>query len=211
VVGVVGDVKHFGPEEPARPEVYMLFKQAGAWLGRMSLVVRTQGEPEALLAGVRTELRRVDRDLPPVALRTMEQVMEESYAPRRFVTVLVAGFAGIALLLAAGGIYAQLAYAVSQRRQEIGLRMALGARGGQVAGMILRQGLLVTLIGLGVGLAGIFALSRLIQQMLFGVKALDVPTLAAVPAILLAVAALACVVPAWRASQADPAVTLRHD
>jgi putative ABC transport system permease protein len=209
VVGVVRDVKHWGLDQPSRPEAY--FSSLQYPVSRMSLVLRTQSEPEALMPSVRQVLREIDKDLPPLALQTMEDVLQDSWAPRRFLTLLVTGFAGLALLLAAGGIYAQLAYSVSQRKKEIGLRVAMGARRADVVRMILRQGLTVTLAGLLLGMTVMVALARLLQQILFGVQALDLRAMIAAALVLLAAAALACALPAWRASCADPAAILRQD
>jgi putative ABC transport system permease protein len=209
VVGVVGDVKHWGLERPARPEAYFSSLQYPFF--RMSLVLRTHAEPETLMASVRQVLKEIDSNLPPVALQTMESVLERSWAPRRFLTLLVTGFATLALLLAAGGIYAQLAYSVSQRKKEIGLRVAMGARRGDVVRMVLKQGLAVTLTGLVLGMMVMAAMARLLQQVLFGIQALDLWAMVAAPVVLLAAAALACAIPAWRASCADPAAILRQD
>lgn len=208
VVGVVGDVKHFGLELATRSEVFLCSYQTPAL---MALAVRTQGEPEALMSAVRLKLREIDPGVPPMELRTMDEVIEQSGASRRFLTVLVSGFAALALLLAAIGIYSQLAYSVAQRTPEIGIRMALGARQGQVIGLVLRQGFQLAAIGLGSGLAAALFLAGWTQKLLFGVTPVDTATFVSAPLILLAVAGLACLIPAWRAARADPASTLRHD
>jgi putative ABC transport system permease protein len=207
VVGVVGDVQHWGLEHGVRPEVYYSSLQSPFFL--MSLVVRTEGEPEALMSAVRGVLRDMDKDIPPLAIRTMEDLVSESNSPRRFLTMLVAAFAVIAVLLAAGGIFAQLAYAVSQRYQEIGIRLALGARHWQVVTRMISPGIVCAVAGVTIGLIASAALARLLQTMLFEVKAVDAWTYSAAAAAMLAVAAAASFIPAWRASQTDPAVALR--
>jgi ABC-type antimicrobial peptide transport system permease subunit len=208
VVGVAADVKHFGVEEGPRPEVFLC-----AYFPPpiMALAVRTQGEPESLISAVRLKLRELDPNIPPFELRSMEEVMEKAGASRRFLTSVVTGFAGLALLLAAIGIYSQLAYSVTQRTPEIGIRIALGARQGQVIGMILRQGLLLAGTGLAIGFATALMVARWTQKLLFGVTPMDAVTFATAPILLLAVSVLACLIPAWRAARADPARTLRHD
>lgn len=208
VVGVTADVKHFGLEAVPRPELF-LCSYAPPTI--MALVVRTQGEPETLMSAVRLKLREVDANVPPLELRSMEDIIERSGASRRFLTSLVAGFAGLALLLAAIGIYAQLAYSVTQRTPEIGIRMALGARQAQVIGMVLQHGLLLAGSGLAAGFVVALILAGWTQKLLFGVTPLDAATFATAPLVLLGVAGVACLIPAWRAARADPARTLRHD
>jgi len=209
VVGVVGDVKHQGPEQEAVPEAYLAFAQYP--FGVMSLVVRTNSNSEALMPGVRRALRDIDSTLAPVALTAMDAVVERTYASRRFLTFLVLGFATLALVLAMCGVYAQLAYAVSQRTRDIGVRMALGAPRAQVVTMVVRQGLTLAVAGAIVGLAGAAALSGTLQQFLFGIHALDLQTLAAVPVVLVMTAMAACTLPAMRAARISPAVTLRQE
>jgi putative ABC transport system permease protein len=208
VVGITGDVKHFGLEEGARPEMYLCSYQVPAM---MNMVVRTEREPEQLISAVRLKLREIDREIPPFELRSMEDVMAEAGSQRRFLTLLVAVFAALALALAASGIYAQLAYWVARRTPEIGIRIALGARPGQVMGLVLRQGLTLAGTGLAIGLAIALGLAGMIEKLLFGVAPLDTPTLVMAPLLLSIIAGLACMQPAWRASRADPATTLRHD
>jgi len=208
VVGIVGDVKHFGLEDGPRPEVYLCSYQLPPM---MNLVVRTQSAPETSMSAVRLKLREIDRGIPPFQLRSMEDIIAEAGSPRRFLTVLVAGFAALALLLAAGGIFAQLAYSVTQRRPEIGIRMACGASPGQVMCLVVRQAIAIAGMGLGIGFVLALGFAQLIQRLLFGVPPVDRTTLGAAALLLLAVAALACLQPAWRAARSDPAQTLRNE
>ena len=209
IVGVVGDVKEFGPEQNSPEVAYYPFQQTPFPL--MSLMVRSAGPPEELMPAMREVVRRLNPGAPPVMLRTIQSVIDDSFASRQFVAMLVAGFAGLALLLAAGGIFSQLSYAVAQRQKEIGLRLAMGASRGGIVELILRHGLVLTAVGLMLGVLGAVALSRLVQNMLFGIDALDAPSLAAAPAILLVVAMIACLIPAWKASQGDPATILHYE
>lgn len=209
VVGVVGDVKHWGLEKPVAPEAYLSLYQAPFWLN--NLVVRTHGDPMDLAQEVRRQLWSLDKDLPPAAIRSMQEVIDQSTALRRFYVLLLTGLAGTAVLLAGVGIYAQLAYGVSQRMREIGLRMALGARRSDMVRLVAGEGMRISLAGAVVGLAAALGLVQLLEKLLFGVTPLDPITLAASLLILLAVAALACVIPSWRASKADPAVALRYE
>jgi ABC-type antimicrobial peptide transport system permease subunit len=174
-------------------------------------VVSTYGDPVQLAGQVREQLRALDKDLPPAGIRSMRDLVDETTSARRFEMLLLTGLAAIAVLLAAAGIYAQLAYSVSQRMSEIGLRMALGASPVDVVRMILGQGLGLALAGAVAGVGGAFALTRLLERFLFGVKPLDPVTMVLAPLSLLLVATIACLFPAWRASQADPAVALHHD
>lgn len=209
VVGVVGDVKHWGLEEGSRPEAYLSAFQAP--IGMMSLVVRTQSEPEALIGAVREQLRSIDKSIPAVATHTMEDLISTSTSARRFLTQLVTAFAALALLLAAGGTFAQLAYTVSQRSQEIGIRMALGASRMGVVGLMMRKSLAPVVCGGLIGVAATFGLARLLQKMLFGVEALDVLTLVTAPLLMIVIAAIACYLPSWRAAQTQPARALRSE
>ena len=209
VIGVVGDVKHWGLDAAPNPEAYLSIWQAPFWLN--NLVVRTHGDPAQLAQSVRQVLASMDKDLPPMAIRSMEEVIDKTTAMRRFNMLLLAILAGIALLLAVAGIYAQLAYSVSQRIREIGLRMALGASPGDIVRLLMRQGLAMAGVGVVVGLVAAMAMSRLLEKLLFGVKPLDPVTLAAAPALLLCVAAVASLIPSWRASKADPAASLQYE
>jgi putative ABC transport system permease protein len=209
VVGVVGDVKHWGLDAPSNPEAYLSLWQAPFWLN--NLVVRTHGDPLRLAQAIRQVLSSMDKDLPPQSIRSMEDVIDRSTALRRFHMLLLGILAGIALVLAVAGAYAQLAYSVSQRMREIGLRIALGASSPAIMRQIVRQGLRMSIAGVAVGLAGAMALSRLLEKLLFGVKPLDPVTLLIAPLMLLVSATLASLIPSWRACRTDPARSLRYE
>jgi putative ABC transport system permease protein len=209
VVGVVGDIKHSSLEEPDLPFVYAAQAQQPNIFN--TLVVRTEGDPMALAPAVRGAVWSVDRDQPVWKIRTQESLVEASTGFRRFVSRLLLVYAGLALLLAAIGIYGLMAYAVTQRTREIGLRMALGAHGRDVLGLMLRDGLRLTALGVGVGLPAAFALTRLMRSMLFGTSPADPATFAAVAVLLMLVAGAASYLPAWRATRVDPLVALHHD
>jgi ABC-type antimicrobial peptide transport system permease subunit len=177
----------------------------------MNLVVRTHTDPESLAATVRGELRTIDKSIPALETRTMEDLIAATTSSRRFLTWLVTGFALLALLLAAGGTFAQVAYTVSQRSHEIGIRVALGASRASVVGLMMGQTLALIVCGGLLGIAATSGVARFLQQVLFAVQPLDVPTLVAAPLVMLGIAALACVLPSWRATQTDPAIGLRAE
>jgi putative ABC transport system permease protein len=210
IVGVIRQVKIYGPGEKERaPEIYVPILQNG-WFWA-SLVVRAAGDPSSLAPAVKAAIARVDKDLPVTNVRTMEQVAADAVAQPRFRAELVGSFAIVALALAATGIFGVLAYAVSQRTREFGIRMALGARPANVLRMVVSGGLRITLLGIAMGLAGAAALTRSLATLLFGVQPLDPVTFVAAPALLALVALAACAWPAWRAARVDPAVALRQD
>jgi ABC-type antimicrobial peptide transport system permease subunit len=167
--------------------------------------------PSALAQTVEGIVREGDRTVPVVRLRDMEAVFAESIRRPRLLAQLLGGFAGLALLLAAIGTYGVLSYMVTERRREIGIRMALGAERGSVLGQVLKQGLLLAGIGVAAGLIGAFGLTRLVASLLFGVRPTDPMTIAAVVATIALVAAIASLLPAWRASRVDPIVVLRDE
>jgi len=177
----------------------------------MTLVLRTSLDPASLVSAVRQQVRALDKNIPVYAAQTMDDLFAAEVASQRFNAGALVGFAGFAILLAAVGIYGVVAYAVSQRTREMGVRIALGARRGNVLRMILNQGFRLALTGVGLGLAASFALTRLMTGLLFGVKPSDPPTFILVTAALLAVALAACWIPAHRATRIDPVVALRHE
>jgi putative ABC transport system permease protein len=207
VVGVVGDVKHHGLNVETRPEIYVPHAQAPT--STMTLVMRASGDATTMTASVREAVRALDADLPLFNVRTLEQLHNDALAPQRFNLWLLGAFACIALALAALGIYGVLAYSVSQRTHEIGLRLALGAQARDVLRLILRQALALTLIGLAIGGLGALALLRLMQKLLFEVSPTDPLTFVAITLLLLVVSLLACWIPARRATRVDPLVALR--
>jgi len=206
IVGVVNDIRHFGPDKAPGPEMYVPYSQLVA--GAVPLVVRTNSEPEALIGAVQKEIRAVDREVAVGKVRTMTQMMSATLAERRFALLLLGGFAVVALLLAAIGVYGVMAYAVTQRAREIGIRMALGARAADVLRLIIKQGLSLALIGVVIGLVGAFALTRLMKDLLFGLSATDPPTFIMIALLLTFSMLLACWIPARRAMKVDPMVVL---
>jgi putative ABC transport system permease protein len=209
VVGIVGDVRQDTLVEPGRPEVYAPLLQVP--VPYMALTVRTLAEPAALTAAVRHSVMAVDKDQPLFQVKTMEQVVEDSVAGRRFQMSLLTIFAGIALGLAAIGIYGLMSYTVNERTHEIGIRMALGAKRGDVLHLVVRHGMMLALVGVVLGTGGAFLLTRLLFGMLYGVGVNDPTTLLSVATLLTGVAALASYIPARRATRADPMVALRYE
>ena len=210
VVGIVGDVKQDGLEvdRPIETVYGPVAKNPGPW---MSLVVRTAGKPASLVSAVTGAVREVDREQPVVDVATMEEILGNSFSQRRFTMLLLAAFAGLALLLAAIGIYGVLSYAVRRRVQEIGIRVALGAQQADVLRLVVGQGLRLTLAGLAIGVVIALGLTRLLTGMLFSVKPTDPLTFVAVAALLCSIALLACYLPARRATRVDPVVALRYE
>jgi putative ABC transport system permease protein len=211
IVGVVGDVKHFGLDLPEQPGLYSPYTQINPWKRWMTIVVRTQSDPAALAQAVKQQIWKSDPQLPITKVHTMSEVAAESFAARSFNMFLLALFAALALILAAVGIYGVMSYAVTQRTQEIGIRMALGARALDVLKLILRNGMTMTFVGVAIGIAGAVALTRLLATLLFGVTPTDALTFAIVSAVLIFVALVACYVPARRAMKVDPLVALRYE
>jgi putative ABC transport system permease protein len=209
VVGVVGDVRHNGPQEEPRPELYVPYLQAPD--RDMTIVVRTAADPAGLAETIRREVMAIDRGQPLTRVRTMQALVARVMAKPRFSLILLGVFAGTAVLLALVGIYGVIAYSVGQRRREIGIRVALGARSGQVIAMVLRQWLRLVLAGVVLGLAAALALTRLMASLLYGVRPTDPPTFAAVAGVLVAMSLLASWVPARRATRVDPMIALRSE
>ncbi|HEX8161829.1 MAG TPA: ABC transporter permease [Pyrinomonadaceae bacterium] len=209
IVGVAADVRHEGLDVEAGAEFYVPYAQAPE--ASMSLVVREADGAAGATAGVREAIRQVDKDQYVPAVRRMTDLVAGSVARRRFNALLTGLFAGVALLLASIGIFGVTAYTVAMRTHEIGVRMALGARAADVLRLVLWQGLRLILVGVGVGLAGSLALTRVLAGMLYGVTPTDAPTFAAVSLLLTSVALLACYVPARRATRVDPMIALRYE
>ena len=207
VVGVVGDTKESLDKE-AGYQMYVPYAQDAGW-GSLSLVVRTAGEPTAMAGSVREAIRAVDKGVPTYNLKTLNDVVSISTAPRRVPMLLLSAFAGVAMLLAMLGIYGVTSYYVSQRTHEIGIRMALGAQMVDVLKLVLRRALLLALLGIGIGIAGAVAITRYLTTLLFGVKPIDVITFIGVAVVLAAVVLVACLVPARRAAKIDPLEALR--
>jgi putative ABC transport system permease protein len=196
-------------------EIYLAYQQPNVWdrspLPYLYLVVHTAGEPNSAAASVLGAVHEFDKNLPLPRAQAMENILAASIGARRFNTVLLGVFAGLATILAAVGIYGMISYSVAQRTREIGIRMALGARRVDVIKLVLRNGMILALSGVAIGLAGAFALTRLMTTLLFGVTPTDAVTYAIVSASLLAVALLACYIPARRAARVDPLVALRYE
>src|SRR5262249_19663380 len=206
IAGVVGDVKNKF-DEIAEPCIYIAYAQFP--ISNMGIVMRTAAEPTAMAAAVRVKVKELDPALPISNLKTVEQMVHERTTPKRLMTVMMSVFAVIALLMAGAGLYAVMAYAVSRRTHEIGVRLALGARPRDILRLITRQGMKLTLAGLAFGLAGAFALTRVISGILFGVSAADPLTFILISLLLSLVALLACYLPARRAMKVDPIIALR--
>jgi len=208
IVGVVGDVHEYGVDAPPQPTVYVnLFQRPHS---TMTLTMLSDADPLQVTSAARQILNELDPEIPP-RFRTFSQVYSESLGSRRFTLTLVGFFAGIALFLATAGVFGVMAYSVSRRTREIGVRVALGARSRDVLAMILSQGLRTALIGIVVGIGGSLALTRAIQSLLFGVTPTDPLTFAAVVLLLVFAALLACYIPARRAAKVDPMVALRYE
>ncbi len=209
IVGVVGDTRAYLDSE-AESQIYVPFAQDAGW-GSLSLAVRTNGEPTALAGAVRNEIRAVDKGMTIYNVKTLDDVVTTAAAPRRSPMLLLSTFAGVAMLLAMLGIYGVTAYYVTQRTHEIGVRIALGAQMRDVLKLVLTRGVLFALVGIAIGFAGAFGLTRYLATLLFGVPPIDPMTFLIVAAILIVVALLACVIPARRAAKVDPLVALRYE
>jgi putative ABC transport system permease protein len=210
VIGVVGDVKYSGLDASPAPTMYTHYFQDPFWRS-MYVVVRTSVEPMGLIGQMRQEVQSIDKDIPIASVRTLDELLVESVAQPRFRTLLVSIFAGVALVLAAVGIYGVMSYSVTERRHEIGIRMALGATSSDVMRMVVGHGMRLALIGVAIGVAGAFALTRLLANLLFGVTTTDPVTFIVLPLVLAGVALAATYVPARRATRVDPMIALRHE
>jgi ABC-type antimicrobial peptide transport system permease subunit len=206
---VVKDSKYWSIGEDPQPFVY--FPMMRNYDGDAALLIRASGDPQSLIGAVRQEVRRLDPNLPVFDAKTMRQHMRLSLLPLQAGTLVAGSFALLALGLTGLGIYGVMSYAVSQRTREIGIRMALGAQARDVLRLVIRQGLRLALIGLALGLAGAFALTRLMKSVLIGVSATDATTFACVTLLLSVVVVMACYLPARRATKVDPLIALRHE
>jgi putative ABC transport system permease protein len=209
IVGVVRDTKRQGVDQPIRIESWMPLAQSPA--GSMEVALRTTGDPLALGHSAREAVWALDRDLPIPSIQTMEQILSERVAQRRLNMLLLGLFALVALVLAAVGIYGVISYAITQRTQEIGIRMALGAQASDVLWMVVWRGMRLTLIGVALGLAAALALTRVMQNLLFNLSATDPTTFALIALLLVGVALIASYIPARRATKVDPLQALRHE
>ena len=211
VVGVVGDVKITGLDEAVKPVLYYPFRQSASIF--QNLVARTENDPNVLAGAIRNEIRNLEPDAAILNVRTMDDMIAQTQASfmRRFPALLISIFAGVALLLASIGIYGVVSYSVSQQTHYIGVRMALGASPGDILKMVLKQGLLLALMGVGIGVVAALGLMRLLSTLLYEVSTSDVTTFATVTGVLFAVALLACYLPARRATKVDPLVALRYE
>jgi predicted permease len=215
VVGVLKDVKQRGVAEAVGTELYMLADQIPKYgnfaPGNMNFVVRASVPLDTIAPQMRQAVQSLDPGLPVIRMRSMDDVVETAVARPRFMTVLLGVFAALALLLAAVGTYGVLSYLVTERRQEIGIRMALGADRGRILRLVLVRGLVLSGAGLVLGLAAAVGVSRVLSALLYDVAPTDPRTLAGVSVVIAAVACVACVIPAWRATRVDPLVVLRDN
>ena len=214
VIGVVGDVRSTALNQQSPALYYPLAWRTGPYRPKvvvMDIVVRTGGMPEAVLPALRQRVRELDAEIPMANVRTMDDWVSNSAAQPRLNASLLTLFAALALLIAAIGIYAVLAYSVTQRTREIGLRIALGAQPGSVLRLVVREGMRVGLIGVGAGLLGALAVSRAMSSLVYGVPVRDPGTFAGVAIVLTVIALAACVIPARRAARVDPMVALRYE
>lgn len=211
IKGIVADSAQGALDTAIKPEAYFPLAQAAGMYRRMNLAVRADADPQALVSAVRREIQALDPNQPIYQIQTMEELIGASIGTRRFALLLLEVFAGLALLLAAVGIYGVLSYVVTGRTREIGLRLALGAQPSEVLRLVVGQGMKLVLIGTGLGLITAFAVTRVMARLLFGVSATDPLTFAAVALLLMLVALLACYLPARRATQVDPLIALRYE
>jgi putative ABC transport system permease protein len=215
IVGVVGDVRNYGLDADVKPEAYVPFLQsAPSYLASVVsapvIVVRSAMEPTALGSAVREQVQALDKDQPVSEIKTMEWYLADSMAQRRFNMFLLGAFAGLALVLAAVGIYGVIAYTVTQRTHEMGIRIALGAKGGDILRLVFSNAMATTLTGIALGLAAAFALTRLLRSLLYQVSPTDPVIFAAIPLLLLTVSIIATYLPARRAMKVNPITALRE-
>jgi putative ABC transport system permease protein len=216
IIGIVGNVKNQGPDgrSPVQPQFYCNLNQIPEQnflfvVRQLNLIVRAEGDPLNLASSIRRQVTSLDKDQPVFDIRTMEDRISDRIATQRLSMLLLSSFAFVALVLAAVGIYGVISYSVTQRTHEIGVRVALGARSRDVLTLVVKQGMTLTLTGLGMGLSAAIALTRLMKTLLFGVSATDPLTFIAISLLLTIVALLACWIPARRATKVDPLLALR--
>lgn len=209
IIGIVGDHKHMGLDSEIEPMSYWPHPEQA--FPFMTFVIRTQGDPASIAPAARNVIQTLDGEQPLADVRTLESLLADSVARTRFNTLLLTVFAVVALILAAVGIYGVMSYAVTQRTHEIGIRMALGAQTSHVLGLVVKQGMTLAVVGVGVGLAASFALTRIMTSLLYGVSATDTLTFLLIPFVLASVALLACYIPARRATKVDPMIALRYE
>jgi predicted permease len=211
IVGVARSIRQMGLDQDPQPEFYLPSSQASFNLDAMTFVIRAQGQPEELTRAIREVVRSIAPQSPIFQVATMEDVISQSLTTRRLVLVLLVAFAGLALVLSAAGVYGVMSYGVTQRFREIGIRMALGARGGDVVGMILAGAIRVLALGVIVGIAAAALLTRMLNSVLYGVTAMDPVTFIAVPALIAFVGLIAGAIPAVRAARIDPLESMRAE
>jgi predicted lysophospholipase L1 biosynthesis ABC-type transport system permease subunit len=213
IVGVVTDIRNVGPYSPPAPEIYSTFREAGAGWWSFPIVVRTRAgiRPEALAGPVSAAVRSADPTGAVTAVRPMSDVIADSVGRPRFYLVLLSTFGAVALALAVAGIYGVLSYAVAQRTREFGIRTALGSTPRDTLGLVTRQAMALVAVGIGIGLAGSLAATRVLGSLLYGVSPLDAPAWASATVTLVLAGLLAALLPAWRATRADPVVALRSE
>jgi putative ABC transport system permease protein len=211
VKGVVHDSAQSALDQGIKPEVYFAIGQMAGRYRRMNLAVRTSVDPKSTVAAIQAAIREVDKDQPVYQIQTIDELMRDSIGTRRFALTILILFAALALVLAVSGIYGVISYSVTQRTQEIGIRMALGAKTTDVLRLVLVQFMRLTVVGVALGLIGAYALTRLMTSLLFGVTATDVTTFVLVALTLSLVALVACLIPARRATKVDPLVALRYE
>ena len=210
IIGVVNHVKHYGVDQDSRVEMYLPYTQSA--IPSFTLLVRTSGDPTRLTPSVREAVKAVDPDVPIYQPRTLESIVSDRVGQRRLAAILISVFGGLALLLAAVGIYGVMSYAVTQRTHEMGIRIALGAQQNDIFRLVVGSGMVLAGVGMMIGLGvAFFGIRRVITTVLFQVTATDPPTYASSSFLLLLVALLACWIPARRATRVDPMVALRYE